>query len=88
MYDEKCEVMEKYDLDKLRALPIEGVADRLGLKVKNHKALCPFHADSHPSLPFHVKWNTYKCFVCDVYGDPITLVMESHRHSRSHPLEV
>ena len=85
---EKCEVMEKYDLDKLRALPIEGVADRLGLKVKNHKALCPFHADSHPSLPFHVKWNTYKCFVCDVHGDPSTLVMESHRHSRSHPLEV
>ena len=77
MYDGKCEVMEKYDLDKLRALPIEGVADRLGLKVKNHKALCPFHADSHPSLPFHVKWNTYKCFVCDVHGDPITLVMES-----------
>ena len=77
MHDGKCEVMEKYDLDKLRAFPIEGVADRLGLKVKIHKALCPFHADSHPSLSFHVKWNTYKCFVCDVHGDPITLVMES-----------
>ena len=88
MHDGKCEVMEKYDLDKLRAHPIEGVADRLGLKVKNHKALCPFHADSHPSLSFHVKWNTYKCFVCDVHGDPITLVMESHCHPRSHPLEV
>ena len=31
--------MEKYELDKLRALPIEGVAGRLGLKVKKHKAL-------------------------------------------------
>ena len=59
MHDGKCEVMEKYDLDKLRAHPIEGVAVRLGLKVKKHKALCPFHADSHPSLSFHVKWNTY-----------------------------
>jgi hypothetical protein len=68
--------MEKFDLDKIRALPIEGVADRLGLKVKKHKALCPFHADSHPSLSFHVKWNTYKCFVCDAHGGPITLVME------------
>ena len=87
MHDGKCEVMEKYDLDKLRALPIEGVADRLGLKVKNHKALCPFHADSHPSLSFHVKLNTYKYFVCDVHVDPITLVTESHSHSRSHPPE-
>ena len=68
--------MDKFDLDKIRALPIEGVADRLGLKVKKHKALCPFHADSHPSLSFHVGHNTYKCFVCDAHGGPITLVME------------
>ena len=68
--------MERFDLDKIRALPIEGVADRLGLKVKKHKALCPFHADSHPSLSFHVGHNTYKCFVCDAHGGPITLVME------------
>lgn len=68
--------MERFELEKLRALPIEGVAGRLGLTVKKHKALCPFHADSHPSLSFHVKRNTYKCFVCDAHGGPITLVME------------
>ena len=68
--------MEKYELDKLRALPIEGVAGRLGLKVKKHKALCPFHADSHPSLSFHVGRNTYKCFVCDAHGGPIDLAMK------------
>ena len=34
--------MERYEIDKLRALPIEGVADRLGLKVKKHKALVRF----------------------------------------------
>ena len=68
--------MERYEIDKLRALPIEGVADRLGLKVKKHKALCPFHADSHPSLSFHVGHNTYKCFVCDAHGGPIDLAMK------------
>lgn len=68
--------MEKYELQKLRDLPIEGVAERLGLTVKHHKALCPFHADSHPSLSFKVSKNTYRCFVCGASGGPIDLVMK------------
>ena len=68
--------MERYEIDKLRALPIEGVAGRLGLKVKKHKALCPFHDDRHPSLSFHVGRNTYKCFVCDAHGGPVSLTMQ------------
>ena len=38
--------MEKYELQKLRELPIEAVAERLGLHVVRHKSLCPFHEDS------------------------------------------
>ena len=68
--------MEKYELQKLRDLPIEGVAERLGLTVKHHKALCPFHADSHPSLSFKVSKNTFRCFVCGESGGPIDLVMK------------
>ena len=30
-------VMDKFELQKLRDLPIEGVAERLGLQVKMHK---------------------------------------------------
>lgn len=67
--------MEKYELQKIRELPIEGVADRLGLTVKTHKALCPFHNDHHASLSFKVSKNTYRCFVCGASGDPIDLVM-------------
>ena len=37
--------MDKYDIQKLRDLPIESVAERLGLEVKKHKCLCPFHND-------------------------------------------
>ena len=43
-------LMQKYDIEKLRSLPCEGVAQRLGLTVKHHKALCPFHNDHTPSL--------------------------------------
>ena len=67
--------MEKYELQKLRELPIEGVAERLGLTVKTHKALCPFHNDHHASLSFKVSKNTYRCFVCGASGGPIDLVM-------------
>ena len=68
--------MDKYELQKLRELPIEGVAERLGLRVVRHKALCPFHADNHPSLSFKVSKNTYRCFVCGASGGPIDLVMK------------
>lgn len=67
--------MEPNDIQKLRDLPIEGVAERLGLKVSRHKALCPFHQDSHPSLTFNTSRNTYKCFVCGAHGGPIDLAM-------------
>ena len=67
--------MDKQQLQKLRELPIEAVAERLGLQVSRHKCLCPFHADNHPSLSFKVSKNTYRCFVCGASGGPIDLVM-------------
>ena len=67
--------MDKYELQKLRDLPIEGVAERLGLSVSRHKSLCPFHDDHHASLSFNVRKNTYKCFVCGAGGGTIDLVM-------------
>ena len=68
--------MEKYELQKLRDLPIEGVAERLGLQVSRHKCLCPFHDDHHASMSFKVSKNTYRCFVCGESGGPIDLVMK------------
>ena len=68
--------MDKFELQKLRDLPIEGVAERLGLEVKMHKALCPFHDDHHASLSFKVSRNTFRCFVCGESGGTIDLVMK------------
>ena len=71
--------MDKFDIEKLRDLPIEGVAERLGLRVARHKSLCPFHADTHPSLTYRVSKNTFHCFVCGASGGTIDLVMR-HLH--------
>ena len=73
--------MEKYELQQLRDLPIEGVAERLGLQVSRHKCLCPFHDDHHASMSFKVSKNTYRCFVCGESGGPIDLVMKYLRKS-------
>ena len=68
--------MDKFELQKLRDLPIEGVTERLGLQVTRHKCLCPFHNDHHASMSFKVSKNTYRCFVCGESGGPIDLVMK------------
>ncbi|MBP5339595.1 MAG: hypothetical protein J6Z14_09915 [Prevotella sp.] len=67
--------MDKQELQMLRDLPIERVAERLGLQVRLHKALCPFHDDHHASLSFSVRRNTFRCFVCGASGGTIDLVM-------------
>lgn len=71
--------MDRIQLQKLRDLPIEGVAERLGLRVTRHKSLCPFHDDRHPSLSFHRQSNSFHCFVCGAKGGNIDLVMR-HLH--------
>jgi len=65
--------MDKFQLQKLRDLPIEGVAERLGLHVCRHKSLCPFHDDHHASLSFSVARNTFRCWSCGEHGGTIDL---------------
>ena len=57
-------MMEKYEIQKLRELPIEKVAKQMGMKVEHHKALCPFHDDHHASLTFSKTKNSCRCYVC------------------------
>ena len=69
--------LTKYDIQKLKDLSIESVADKLNLTVRAHKAICPFHDDTHASLTFNVRKNRYRCFVCDAHGCTIDLVMNT-----------
>jgi len=73
------DTMDRQEILKLRDLPIEGVAERLGLRVVRHKALCPFHDDHHASLSFSRGRNSFKCFVCGASGGTIDLVMRCLR---------
>ena len=66
--------MDRIDIEKLRSIPCESAAMRLGFVVKHHKALCCFHEDHKPSLTF--KKNTYKCWSCGESGDTISLVQK------------
>ena len=66
--------MDRMEIEKLRLLPSEGAAKRLGFTVKHHKALCPFHSDHKPSLTF--KKNKWKCWSCGEDGDTISLVQK------------
>ena len=56
--------MQKYEIQKLRDLPIERVSEQMGIKVERHKALCPFHDDHHASLSFNTRKNSCRCYVC------------------------
>lgn len=69
--------VSKYDIQKLQELAIESVAEKLNIPVSHHKAICPFHDDTHASLTFHRQRNRYRCYVCDAHGGPIDLVMNS-----------
>ena len=71
--------IESYYIEKLRQLPIEEVADALGMGLRKHNAICPFHNDSHPSLHFSTTHNNYHCYVCGAHGGTIDLVM--HREN-------
>ena len=69
----KCQSQSVKDI---RDMPIEEVAMKMGIEVgRQHKALCPFHQDRHPSLHFDIKRNRYKCFSCGASGNVIDLVM-------------
>ena len=68
--------MDRLELQKLRDLPIDGVAERLGMQIVRHKALCPFHDDHHASLSFSMRRNTFRCFACGAHGGTIDLVMK------------
>lgn len=62
-------------IERLNALNVEDVARSLGLSVIKHETRCFMHHDKKPSLKFHRNGHVWKCFVCDIGGNPINLVM-------------
>lgn len=69
-------------ISHLCELSCECVAERLGIDVCRHKALCFIHDDHHPSLSFfgnnRQRWF---CFVCNKGGNAIDLVLEKTEYN-------
>lgn len=64
--------MERYEIDRLREMPVESVLSRLGINVVRGWGLCPHHADRKPSLHVDRRRNLVKCFACG-YGPADTI---------------
>lgn len=58
---------------------IDVVGQRVSLKKtgKNHKGLCPFHAEKTASFIVSEERQSYHCFGCGVGGNSLNFVMES-----------
>ena len=42
----------------------------------NHKGICPFHQDSHPSMMVSKTRQTYHCFACGEHGDVLDFLQK------------
>lgn len=67
--------MTQDELQKLRDLPIEGVTERLGIKVRHGRFLCPVHPDHTPSASVSKSRTSWKCWSCGAGGNAIDLTM-------------
>lgn len=67
----------RFNLEKLKDIPIKEVALELGIDVMGNKAMCFFgHDRKTPSLNFNVNKNYWHCFSCEAGGDSIKLAQD------------
>jgi len=66
-------------LDKLKAIPILDIAERLGIVTNGKKPIaCHLHGEKTPSLYLDYKGtNKFKCFGCDKGGSTIDFILET-----------
>ena len=54
-------------------IPIKKLVQKY-IKVKNNRAVCPFHDDKDPSMYVYPESNNFKCFGCGAGGDVIEFI--------------
>lgn len=69
-------MIKREDIERVDSLPIEQVADALGMSIRRHTSLCPYHEDTRPSLHFRPSSNKFNCFACNSHGGCIDLAMK------------
>ena len=69
--DAKEQIRQKVDI-----VDLVGSSIPLRRAGRNYAGLCPWHADSKPSLQVNPERQTWKCWVCDIGGDIFSFVMQ------------
>lgn len=70
--------------EQIKQAPISQVIQTfmpLTRKGQNLEGICPFHADTKPSLKVNDQKGMYKCFACGAGGDAITFVKEFKKYT-------
>lgn len=63
--------------NRIKDTPISSIVGNyipISKKGANYEAICPFHADTKPSLKVNDNKGIFKCFVCETAGDSIKFV--------------
>ncbi len=55
---------------------IQTILEHYGLNIVKNKCVCPFHADSHPSMSIHPNKGIAKCFSCGAGGNAISFIQK------------
>jgi DNA primase len=79
--------------DRIRAaVEITDLVGVYGMELRrqgrNYVALCPWHADSRPSLNVNPDRQTWKCWVCNIGGDIFSFVMQREGVDFRQALEI
>ncbi|MEA4115527.1 DNA primase [Mycoplasma sp. 744] len=75
-------------LNKVDIVEVIGQYLTLTKKGRSYVCLCPFHADSDPSLTISPEKQIFKCFVCLAGGNAITFIEKYKKISRLEALEI
>jgi hypothetical protein len=62
-------------------ISILNVAKSFGIPLQGNKAVCPFHADSKPSLTFVDRKGLFLCYGCNLKGNITTFVSLCKAHN-------
>lgn len=77
---------EVYD-EILNQSSIQTVLNYYGLNIVKNKCICPFHADTHPSMSIHPNKGIVKCFACGAGGNAISFIQKYENEINHNPID-
>ena len=67
---------------------IKTVLEYYGLKVIRNKCICPFHADTRPSMNINRNKGIAKCFVCETGGNAVSFIQKYENDINHHSISI